>query len=283
MSSPLRCAIYLRLSKEDLEKTRSERVPNPSRYKAEQGLVCNHPARSSLWSKTTVWRILRSEMYTGVMVQGRTHKVSYKSAATRPLPPHQWYRVEGTHQAIVDAASFQAVQRGLSLRRRNTVPGEANPLSGLVKCLDCGRSLTKTSNGLREKGQVFYLRCGTYAHSGQKKLCSRHPIRLERLTELVWERLLHHIRISGLWNLQLLSPPEPPGPEEERRALTRQLEQRSLALKNLCLDRASGLLSEAQFRELSVSLSQDKVRLESLLEALEPLHLQCLLPFFRTF
>ena len=244
-------------------------VPNPSRYKAEQGLVCNHPARSPLWNKTTVWRILRNEMYTGVMVQGRTQKVSYKSSATRALPPQQWYRVEGTHQPIVDTVSFQAVQKGLSLRRRNTIPGEAHPLSGLVKCLDCGRSLTKTSNGRRETGQVFYLRCGTYAHSGQQKLCSRHSIRLDQLTELVCGQLLHHIRTSGLWNLQLLSSQEPPCRKEERRALTRQLDQRNLALKNLYLDRVSGLLSEDQFRELSTSLSQDKVRLESLLEALE--------------
>ena len=244
-------------------------VPNPSRYKAEQGLVCNHPARSPLWSKTTVWRILRNEMYTGVMVQGRTQKVSYKSSATRAMPPHRWYRVEGTHSAIVDAASFRAVQQGLSLRRRSTVPGEAHPLSALVKCLDCGRSLIKTSNGRREKGQVFYLRCGTYAHSGQQKRCSRHSVRLDRLTGLVCQRLLHHIRGSGLEDLRPPPAPDNSGQNRERRTLTRQLERHHAALRNLYLDKVSGLLSEAQFRELSTSLSQEKDRLETLLAALE--------------
>lgn len=48
-------------------------IPNPTRYKAEHGWASGHPVSNShgLWNKTTIWRILRNEMYTGVMLQGR--------------------------------------------------------------------------------------------------------------------------------------------------------------------------------------------------------------------
>ena len=56
-------------------------IPNPTRYKAEHGWASGHPVSNShgLWNKTTIWRILRNEMYTGVMLQGRRKKVSYLS------------------------------------------------------------------------------------------------------------------------------------------------------------------------------------------------------------
>ena len=73
-------------------------VPSPSRYKADHGWTRNPPGKKGLWNKTTIWRMLRNEMYTGVMIQGRRKKVSYKSKVLIDVPEDQWYRVEGTHE-----------------------------------------------------------------------------------------------------------------------------------------------------------------------------------------
>ena len=83
-------------------------IPSPARYKAEQGRGRKYPGEKGggLWNKTAVLRILRNEMYTGVMVQGRRKKASYKSKALVSVPEGQWYRVEGTHEAIVDREAF---------------------------------------------------------------------------------------------------------------------------------------------------------------------------------
>lgn len=56
---------------------------SPAQYKKERGqnAKCCEKKDFSLWNKTTVWRILRNEMYTGVMVQGRTKR----SAISRKL------------------------------------------------------------------------------------------------------------------------------------------------------------------------------------------------------
>ncbi len=128
-------------------------VVNPTRYKAERGWDSNHFCKQDfgLWNKNTVWRILRNEIYTGVMVQGRTKKASYKSKAIIVMPRDRWFRVEGTHEAIIDRETFETVQRNLDIRSREDGTGMVHPLAGLVKCMDCGSTMSKTSNG--KKGE----------------------------------------------------------------------------------------------------------------------------------
>ena len=57
------------------------------------------------------------------MLQGRRKKVSYKSKALIDMPKEQWFRVEGTHEAIIDRELFQTVQRGLDLRSKTDGTG----------------------------------------------------------------------------------------------------------------------------------------------------------------
>ena len=44
--------------------------------------------------------------------------------------------------------------------------------------------MSKCSNGKQS-----YLRCKLYADSGKQQLCTRHSVRLDRLIELVSERI----------------------------------------------------------------------------------------------
>lgn len=91
-----------------------EGVLNPTAYKKAAGLrYVNGRAGedSRSWSRNTVSRILKNEMYTGVMVQGRLAKESYKSGRLVTKPPQSWIRVPGTHAAIVDQKLFEKAQR----------------------------------------------------------------------------------------------------------------------------------------------------------------------------
>ncbi len=242
-------------------------IPNPTRYKEERGWASGHPRSNNhgLWNKTTIWRILRNEMYTGVMLQGRRKKVSYKSKVVIDLPEEQWFRVEGTHEAIIDRELFEKVQRGLRLRAKTDGTGEAHLLSGLVKCMDCGSTMSKTTNCQQGRRRVSYLRCKLYADSGEKKLCTRHSIRLDQLIELVSKRIRYYVQNYYKVEELNLPPPRDTGRdalEQEQKSLTAQLEKRSQALKNLYLDKVSGVLSEGQFMELNQDFLAEKSRLE---------------------
>ena len=237
-------------------------IPNPIRYKAERGWTCNHPIKNDfgLWNKVTVGRILTNEMYTSVMIQGRRRKVSYKSKVIIDTPESEWYRVEGTHEAIIDRETFQAVQRGLKLRTRTDGTGETHLLSGLVKCADCGSTMSKCSNGKRA-----YLRCKLYADSGNQKLCTRHSVRLDQLIDLISDRIRYYVQTYYQLNPADLQPQRDTRQEtleQERKALTTQLEKFSQALKTLYLDRVAGILSEGQFVELNQTFLDEVSRLE---------------------
>ena len=69
-------------------------IPNPTKYKQKLGLnFKNSNAKDDLglWNKTTVKRILKSEMYIGNMVQGKRRKVSYKSKKIVPTSENQFF------------------------------------------------------------------------------------------------------------------------------------------------------------------------------------------------
>ncbi len=249
-------------------------VPNPTRYKAARGWTCNHPAKNDfgLWNKTTIWRILHNEMYTGVMIQGRRKKVSYKSKVLIDVPEDQWYRVEGTHEAIIDRETFDTVQQNLALRSKTDGSGEVHLLSGLVKCMDCGSTMSKTTNCQQGRPRVSYLRCKLYADSGKAKLCTRHSIRLDKLEELVSDRIRYYVqtyyKLEPL-DLQPSRDTRREALEQEQKALKAQLEKRSQALKTLYLDKVSGILTDGQFTDLNHSFLEEKARLEQRLSKIE--------------
>ena len=242
-------------------------IPNPTRYKQEHGWASGHPVSNNhgLWNKTTVWRILHNEMYTGVMVQGRRKKVSYKSKAFIDVPQEQWFRVEGTHEAIISQEQFQAVQRVLRLHSKTDGTGTSHLLSGLVKCMDCGSTMSKTTNCQKGRPRVSYLRCKLYADSGKQKLCTRHSIRLDKLIEVVSERIRYYVR--NYYSLEETDIPKPDNTrnemlKQEEKSLISQVEKRNQAIKSMYLDKISGILSEEQFVELNQAFLSEKSQLE---------------------
>ncbi len=248
-------------------------ILNPTLYKMAHGWTYRNTARPNytVWNKTTVWRILHNEMYTGVMVQGTMRKVSYKSKVQVPVPKDQWFRVEGTHEAIIDKETFEAVQRELALRSKTDGTGQKHILSGLVRCMDCGSSLTKATSIRPDGKKTAYMRCRLYAESGKNKKCSRHSIRLDDLVELVSERIRYYVHNYFDINKLELAPQTDTrrvALEQEQRTLTTQLDKQSLALRSLYLDKVSGLISEGQFADLNQSFLAEKSQLEKRLAQL---------------
>ncbi len=246
-------------------------VVNPARYKAERGWSAPRKG-SSLWSKTTVWRILRNEMYTGVMVQGRSKKAGYKSKRVLSVPKSQWFRVEGTHEAIVDRATFDAVQRGLDLRAKSDGRGERHVLAGLVYCAHCGSSMSRVTAPRPGGERVSYLRCRLYADSGREKRCTRHGIRLDALTNLVAERIRYYVQTyfdPNTLDIQPRQDARRAGLERERSHLAAQLAKGDAALKSLYLDKVAGVVTTEQFCTLNQSFLEEKSCLEGRLAGLD--------------
>ena len=101
-------------------------------------------------------------------------------------------------------------------------------------------------------------------------MCTRLSTRLQPLIEGVSERIRQYVRrYFTLERLEIQPSHCREALEQERKALTLQLERRSQALKSLYLDKVSGTLSEAQFLELNEAFQRERSRLEQRLIQLE--------------
>lgn len=96
-----------------------------------------------IWCSTTISSMLQNEKYVGdlllqkTFVQDHLTKVSQKNKGELPQ-----YFIQDDHEAIIDRATFEAVQREVERRRiKYTKPmGETSELTSLVRCGICGKN-----------------------------------------------------------------------------------------------------------------------------------------------
>ncbi|WP_460058400.1 recombinase family protein, partial [Pseudolactococcus yaeyamensis] len=73
-------------------------ISSPATYKKEQGhaLFSTHDNPSGLWGLSTVSRILRNQVYTGAMVQGKARTVSPIVHKIVSVPEEEWVIIKET-------------------------------------------------------------------------------------------------------------------------------------------------------------------------------------------
>ncbi len=153
---------------------------------AEGGYITTDNAK---WSATTILRILKNEIYTGTMVQGKKTTYNYKVKNIIKKPKKEWVYVENTHEAIVSKQEFDLVQNILFLDTR-TAPFQENVyfFSGLLICADCGSRMTRKTVTYKNKKYFYY-----YCPTGKKGCTSSHMIKEDELISCVLESVKKHI------------------------------------------------------------------------------------------
>ena len=254
-------------------------ILNPTKYKQEAGLNFKNSFESNdlgLWNKTTVKRILKNEIYIGNMVQGIRRKVSYKSKKIIATPKNEWIKVENTHNPIIEKRLFDEVQRRIIQRQRSTGEGQAHIFATKVRCADCGNTMSKLTTFRGNKKLYSYLRCKVYATTGNKSLCTSHSIRLDNVIDVVSIKLKEYINMfldesSVFSRLQAEEEINKQQQNFKRQLLNieKQMNQNSLVLKNLYLDKVNGIITNEQFIELNKNFSDEKIALNLRKEELE--------------
>ena len=170
-------------------------VLSPLEYKKSLGENYSTGFRTNItakWSAVAVNRILTNEVYTGVMVQGKSGKVNHKVKKTVEKPKEEWVRVEGTHEAIISREDFEIVQELLKVDIRAKADGTCSHLfSGLLFCGDCKEPMYRRVNRYKGVSKVYFI-CPT-RNRGQG--CTRHSIPEEELKEIVFQTLQTHIAV----------------------------------------------------------------------------------------
>jgi len=152
-----------------VQRLNDEEIVSPSEYKRQKGSkYVNSNADSSsskgMWTQSTVARILANEMYTGTLVQGKSHHISYKNMKRKKVDKADWVRIPNAHEAIIDAETWERSQERLNSHTRvGKRSQELSPLSGKVKCACCGRPMKRNVYYNKAKTIKYYgLQCATY-------------------------------------------------------------------------------------------------------------------------
>lgn len=176
------------------DKLNADGILSPIQYKKSIGVGLNSSFQKSLkpkWSYNAVLRILKNEVYTGTVVQGKCTTPNYKIKKRIHKDETKWIRVEDMHEAIIPKSDFDIVQ-DILLRDTRVAPEQAEvfPLAGMVFCADCGEPMVRKTVPAGGKRYVYYVCSG---NKRDKSKCSTHNISEKNLIQGVLGVVQDHI------------------------------------------------------------------------------------------
>ena len=241
----------------------------------------NAPAEKAYaWVIRAVRDILKDETYIGNSVHGKQTNVSYKNKKSVRKPESEWFRVENTHEPIISKALFEQVQGQITNRRRSTKSGITQIFAGLVKCADCGWSMSYCGKKNRN-GSTMYFNCSKFRQLGGKAggQCTAHYIRYDTLYAYVLARLQDWISQAHTDEKQLLSKLLNSSDKEAAKAHKKQsaelakAEKRKVEVDRLFTkmyeDWTSGGITEYNFKMLSQKYQTEQQELVEKIDRLK--------------
>ena len=170
-----------------------QRVPCPTWWNRQRGLRDTFTKWEKadlengryIWDFSVIKDILTNPVYTGA-IASQKKLYRFKIGTIGDKRPEDWIVVEGQHEALIDRSSFEVVQEKLRARQRPRQNGKASLFAGLLKCGECGKSLTiRVTNAKRPK-QIYA--CKTYNAYG-KNHCTQHRVEYDVLYKLVLDQI----------------------------------------------------------------------------------------------
>ena len=240
-------------------------IPNPTEYKRQQGLRFKLPPSKNgvLWKYSAISDMLRNETYVGNLVQGKYESVSYKTSVNRPRPKEKWFRVEGTHEPIIDRALWDRVQKMIAERAKPFALGTVGLFAGKARCISCGYILRSSKSGGRH-----FLGCPSRYYANGS--CQGAFISVNRLEKMVIDELkrlnAEYLDMDELEReVQFCDDlsERKKAVEGEIATYQRKINQFAKGVRDLYLDKVKGLICETDFIELSRDFTSQKERLEA--------------------
>lgn len=150
----------------------------PSRHKENNGDNFNtgFVVKNAKWDAKMINRIISNKVYIGVLEQGKTAKLNYKSKKEIDISKEDWIVIQNAHEPIVSKSIFILANKMLV---RDVKQSKDKPyvLSGMLYCKDCGSPMIRRKVKSKDGYKIFYI-CSEYNNNGH---CTRHSIKEEYL------------------------------------------------------------------------------------------------------
>jgi DNA invertase Pin-like site-specific DNA recombinase len=273
----------------------NDRIERPSYYLHTRDIV-NYENTHDMttpyaWSGNTIARMVAKPEYKGDTVNFRTTMESYKDRRATQNPPDKWMVFPNTHEPIVDAITWETAQKCRKTKRRQD-HGEANPLTGIVYCADCGAKLYNhrmpyPTTYKNKKGYVCHrppkdvYSCSTYNLTGRKfdRQCTNHQIRTVVLRDLALEAIksvseyvnereddfINQVRETSAIRQEETARAHRSRIAKEEKRIT----ELDALIKRIYEDYVSGRLTGKRFELLSQEYEQEQTELEASIAGLQ--------------
>ena len=224
----------------------------------------------SSWKQTTIRRILDNRVYLGELVQFKRRKINYKSKRRITVPEEERYICRGTHEAIIDEESFNAVQN--ILKKNKSFKGTKHDylFKGLLYCAECGARLniTYSNYALKKYGEYRYTTiCYSYSRL-YSDICTRHSNSIPELEEV----LIKHIKevcsryinenlrdeLIDMAKKQKQLELKQISNEKRLETISQKISDIGLYIKNLYMDKVKGVVSENDYISLVADFTKDR-------------------------
>lgn len=252
-------------------------IPTPLEYKHMNGenLQCGFQKKADLsWMANGVNRILKNEIYTGVLIQGKTSTPNYKVRKRTKKAEKDWIRCEDSHKAIISKEDFQLVKESFAADTR-VAPEEQtlHLFSGFVKCGWCGGNMTRKTVPVKGKKYV-YLVCVENKHKNgclnnkaismkkfEKTVLKVINLHIENILELdQMMKIVKRIPYSGYLSEKLQ------GMILDKEA---QIQKKSQYIRDLYEDYKERIIDEEEYLELKEAFRTGILILEKEVEELK--------------
>ena len=254
-----------------------EKIPCPTWWNRERGLRNTRTKWEKkdpengryMWDFSVIKDLLMNPVYTGA-IASQKKDYRFKIGTIGEKKPEDWIVVEGQHEPLIDRMSFDIVQNKLKSRQR---PGQTNEISlfaGLIKCGECGKSLTIRYTNAKHPQQIYS--CKTYNAFG-KNHCTQHRIDYDTLYSHVLRKIRECARaalMDGEAVADRLTNTCEAEQREQREAMERSLtrdEERIEVLDKMVMrlyeDMIAGRISEQNFNTMLEKTQTEQAELKA--------------------
>lgn len=252
-------------------------ILSPREYKKDRNIplpkngYCDK--ENSKWSATTILRILKDEVYTGKLIQGKKGTPNYKIKEVVKRNADEIFVTENAHEAIISKKEFDLVQRLMQVDTRiSPLKNKLHLFSGMLICGCCGNRMTRKT--LSYKGSKY---CYYYCPTGKKNGCKgSNMVKETDLISVVTESIKAHIRsVASLQEIlnsidrQSINKDMCKKIDTQMSEVQKQLQKANEYKSSLYENYVAGIIDKNDYKTFKESYSKDISRLETALSELK--------------
>ena len=234
------------------------------------------------WRDGAVSTILTNPVYAGHIRGQQRPKISAKSKK-RYARNSKAILVENMHEPIIEPEKWELVQSIIkSHRHKKADDGYDNIFAGLLRCADCGHTLTKSYAHIRSPRpdiiDMIGYQCNFYRLYG-KNYCTQHWIEARDLYNAVLADIQYRAKCALedeekmiadiISRLHINASDDAGNAEKELRKSKSRMTELDRIFANLYEGKVNGDISERNYKQLSAKYETEQIALESRIEELE--------------